>query len=308
MSRAKTRLLITGVSGLLGNNLAYYFKDKYEILGLYNSHPVIINGIRTERCDISHKDSIKRIIHEFNPSIIMHCASLTNVDQCETEKDATEKINVLSTKYLVNSIKNKDIKLIYISTDAVYDGIKGDFSEDDNINPLNYYGLSKYEGELEVAKKKDSLVFRTNIFGWNIQDKKSLGEWVLDKLKTNQNITGFKDAFFSSIYTLEFARIIDIAIHRDLSGVYNCGSADTCSKYEFAIKIADCFGFDKTLITPISIDDFSFTAKRGKNLTMNVFKLKKQLKVHLPSIEESLEDFYMDYRNGLPDRLRKQDA
>lgn len=305
MDRAKTRFLITGVSGLLGNNLAYYFKDKYEILGLYNSHPVIINGIRTEKCDISHKDSIKRIIHEFNPSIIMHCASLTNVDQCETEKDATEKINVLSTKYLVNSIKNKDIKLIYISTDAVYDGIKGDFSEDDNINPLNYYGLSKYEGELEVAKNKDSLVFRTNIFGWNIQDKKSLGEWVLDKLKINQNITGFKDAFFSSIYTLEFARIIDIAIQKDLSGAYNCGSADTCSKYEFAIKIADCFGLDKTLITPISIDDFDFQAKRGKALTLNIKRLQRKLDYRLPSIEQSIEAFYRDYKCRLPDEIKR---
>ena len=94
---------------------------------------------------------------------------------------------------------------------------------------------------------------------------KSLGEWILDELKSNKNINGFKDAWFSSIYTFEFARIIDIAIQKDLSGVYNCGSADTCSKYEFAIKIADCFGLDKTLITPISIDGFNFKAKRGKN-------------------------------------------
>ncbi len=91
MDRAKTRLLITGVSGLLGNNLAYYFKDKYEILGLYNSHPVIINGIRTEKCDITSKDSIKRIIHKFDPSIIFHCASITNIDQCEIDKDSAKK-------------------------------------------------------------------------------------------------------------------------------------------------------------------------------------------------------------------------
>ncbi len=185
MKSTKAKLLITGVSGLLGNNLTYYFKNKYEILGLYNSHPITVNGIRTEKCDISHKDSIKRIIHEFNPSIIIHCASLTNIDQCEIDKDITKKINVLSTRHLVECVANKDVKLIYISTDAVYDGIKGDFSENDNINPLNYYGLSKYEGELEITKKENSLIFRTNIFGWNIQDKKSLGEWILDELRAN---------------------------------------------------------------------------------------------------------------------------
>jgi len=214
MYRAKTRLLITGVSGLLGNNLAYYFNGKYEILGLYNSHPVIINGIRTEKCDITSKVAIERVVQEFNPSIILHCASLTNVDQCEIDQKIAKEVNFLSTKYLVECVIDKDVKLIYISTDAVYDGKKGDFSENDKINPLNYYGISKYEGELETEKKENSLVFRTNIFGWNIQDKQSLGEWVLNELKTDRSITCFKDAYFSSIYTLEFARIIDVAIQK----------------------------------------------------------------------------------------------
>jgi len=305
MNRAKTKLLITGVSGLLGNNLAYYFKDKYEILGLYNSHPVIINGIRTEECDITSKDSTKRVICEFNPSIVLHCASLTNVDQCEIDQESARKINILSTKYLVESVIDKDVKLIYISTDAVYDGVKGNFSENDNITPLNYYGQSKYEGELEIAKKDNSLVFRTNIFGWNIQDKKSLGEWILDELRANINIKGFEDAYFSSVYTLEFARIIDIAIQKDLSGVYNCGSADTYSKYEFAQKIAEFFKFEENLISPVSIDEFNFKAKRGKRLTLNIEKLQNKLDYKLPTIDQSIETFYKDYRCKLPDEIKR---
>ena len=305
MDRIKTRLLITGVSGLLGNNLASYFKDKYEVLGLYNSHPVVIDGIRTEACDITSKNSIKRAINKFNPSIILHCASLTNVDQCEVEKDFTKKTNVLSTRFLVECAGNKDSKLIYISTDAVYDGVRGGFSESDDISPLNYYGLSKYEGELEVAKKENSLIFRTNIFGWNIQNKKSLGEWVLDELQSNRRINGFKDACFSSIYTLEFARIIDIAIRQGLSGVYNCGSADSCTKYEFAIKIADCFGLDKTLISSISIDDFDFQAERGKRLDLNVNKLQRKLDYRLPTINQSIEAFYRDYKCGLQGEIKR---
>ena len=305
MDRAKTRLLITGVSGLLGNNLAYYFKDKYEILGLYNSHPVIINGIQTEKCDIAGRDSIRRIICEFKPSIIIHSASLTNVDKCEIDKDVTKKINILSTKYLVECVMDKDVKLIYISTDAVYDGGRGDFSENDKVNPLNYYGQSKYEGELEIAKKENFLIFRTNIFGWNIQKKKSLGEWILDELHANRKINGFKDAYFSTIYTLEFARVIDIAIQKDLSGLYNCGSADSCSKYEFAQKIAGYFKFDVNLINPISIDEFNFRAKRGKNLTLNVNKIQRELDYKIPTIDQSLKVFYKDYKKGLPEKLKK---
>ncbi|MBT6227382.1 MAG: UDP-4-amino-4,6-dideoxy-N-acetyl-beta-L-altrosamine transaminase [Candidatus Scalindua sp.] len=305
MDRTKTRLLITGVSGLLGNNLAYYFKDKYEIMGLYNSHPVIINGIRTEKCDITCKGFIERVIQGFNPSIILHCASITDIEQCELDKDTADKINVLSTTYLTESIIDQDIKLVYISTDAVYDGVRGDSSESDKVNPLNFYGKSKYEGELEVAKKENALIFRTNIFGWNIQNKKSLGEWVLDELQANRRIDGFKDAYFSSIYTLEFARIIDIAIRKDLSGIYNCGSADSCSKYEFAIMIADCFGFDKALISSISIDNFDFQAERGKRLDLNINKLQRKLDYRLPTVEQSVEAFYRDCKCGLPDEIKR---
>ena len=89
------KMIITGVSGLLGSNLAYYFKDKYEILGLYNSHPVLLDGIYTEKCDITKPDNIKRIISDFSPNIIIHCASLTNVDECEADKEYTKLVNVV---------------------------------------------------------------------------------------------------------------------------------------------------------------------------------------------------------------------
>jgi len=299
------KLLITGVSGLLGNNLAHYFRDKYEVIGLYSSHPVLIKGIRTEKCDLLGDNSIRKIIFDFNPSVIIHCASLTNIDQCEIDKNLTEKINIGSTKNIVETIVDKHIKLVYISTDSVYDGVKGDFSEDDKINPLNYYGLSKYEGELQVLRKENSLILRTNIFGWNIQDKMSIGEWILDELNGRRKVNGFKDAYFSSIYTLELARVIDMAMRKNLSGIYNCGSRTSCSKYEFALKIAGCFGIDKTCITPISIDDFNFKAKRGKNLSLNVNKLQKELDYNLPTIDQSLDAFYRDYKCGLPAQIKQ---
>jgi perosamine synthetase len=302
----KEKLLITGVSGLLGNNLAYYLKDKYEVLGLYNSHPVNIEGIYTEKCELSYGDNIKRIISDYSPQIIIHCASLADIDGCEEDRDATKKINVLATNDMVEGVMNKDVKLIYISTDAVYSGIEGNFSEDDNnIHPQNYYGASKYDGELEVLKKENSLILRTNLFGWNIQDKKSLGEWILGELKGKRKINGFNDAYFSSIYTMELARVIHISIMRNLTGVYNCGALDSCSKYEFCLKIAHCFGLDKTLITPISISDFNFKVKRGKNLTLNVDKLQKALDYRLPTIDHSIEAFYRDYKCGLAEEIKK---
>ena len=292
---------------MLGNNLAYYFREKYEILGLYCSHPVSIRGIRTEKKDLlnSNDNALKTMIEKFKPSILIHCASLANVDDCETNPELARKINVVATRSIVEAIADKDIKLIYISTDAVYDGIKGIFSENDPIHPLNCYGRSKFEGELEVLKKAGALILRTNLFGWNIQEKRSLGEWILVELKAGRKIGGFRDACFSTIYTMELARVIDIAIQNQLSGIYNCGSTDCCSKYDFALKIADRFGFDKALVAPISIDDFNFRAKRGKNLSLNVGKLQEALDYELPTIEQSIDEFYRDYKCGLPTEIKR---
>jgi UDP-4-amino-4,6-dideoxy-N-acetyl-beta-L-altrosamine transaminase len=154
-----------------------------------------------------------------------------------------------------------------------------------------------------VLRKEEVLILRTNIFGWNIQDKESLGEWVLQALRTEKRIKGFRDARFSTIYTMELARIIDRAIEKGLEGVYNCGASDACSKYVFAQKIAARFGMDGTLITPISIDDAPFEGKRGKDLSLDVAKLENALGYSLPSIDYSVERFYRDFMIGLRERI-----
>jgi len=302
---SRKKMLITGISGLLGNNLGWYFKEYYEVLGVYNNHPVNIQGVNCEPCDISDSNQIDEIVQDFKPNIIVHCASLTNVDKCESERDQTHRINVHGTKNIVNCVKDQDTYLVYISTDSVYEGIQGNSKEKDPIKPENYYGLTKYQGEREVLKAEKALVLRTNIFGWNLRKKESLAEWILYALKNGRNINGFTDAYFSTIYTMELARIIDLAIKNQLTGVFNCGSADSCSKYEFALKIAHLFGLDQGLIKPMSVDEFDFIAPRGKKLSLDVSKIEQSLKYRLPTIDFSLECFYRDYQIGLPKQIKK---
>lgn len=311
MSRNKmknNKILITGVSGLLGNNLAYYFKDRGRVLGLYNLHPVNIDSVLTCKCDITSAAQFKKAVKGFKPDVIVHCASLTNIDFCETNKKLTYKVNVHGTKIIADAIKKTGIKLIYISSDSVYDGVNGNFSEDDHVKPLNYYGVTKYEGEREILKHSNSLILRTNLFGWNIlDDKYSLAEWILNELRHGREIKGFKDVFFSSIYTLELARILEMAVKKDLKGIYNCGSRTSLSKYEFALQIAEKFGLDKKLIIPISIDEFDFRAKRGKKFSLDVKKLEGVLGCRIPALPESIDLFYRDYLNGLPKSIKKEE-
>jgi dTDP-4-dehydrorhamnose reductase len=300
----KKKMIITGVSGLLGNNLAYYFRKKFDILGLYLTHPVVIKGVQIQKADILSKTSFDSIVRNFNPDIIIHCASLTNVDYCELNQEVTRRVNITGTSVVVESVMETPARLIYISSDSVYDGVKGDFQETDRVNPQNYYGLSKYQGELEVLKKSATLIIRTNIFGWNIQDKYSIAEWILSELSNGKQIKGFRDAFFSSIYNFDLAKILDIAIEQELTGLFNCGSWTSLSKYEFALQIADCFKLNRDLIQPISVDDFAFSAKRGKNLTLNTGKLQKALNCDLPSIKESITAFCRDFAAGLPAKIK----
>ncbi|SVD93125.1 uncharacterized protein METZ01_LOCUS445979, partial [marine metagenome] len=178
----KLKMLITGVSGLLGNNLAYYFNSRHEILGLYFSNPIMISGIQTEQCDLTLKENVSAILTHFVPDVIIHCTSLANIDQCEKDPELAQRLNMHTTQSIVDTLQGSDTRLVYISTDAVYDGDKGEFSETGPTFPKNNYGKTKLEGEKEALRHDPVLVLRTNIFGWNIQNKQSLGEWILDEL------------------------------------------------------------------------------------------------------------------------------
>lgn len=297
----KKRTLITGLSGLLGNNLAYCLKDAYDILGVYHTHRVEMDGIRTVSADLTRGEGLFKVIKEFDPEIVIHCAAQANVDTCEDYQLEAEKINVLGTKYLIQGIKSDATKVIYISSDLVYDGVKGHFSEDDIAHPLNFYGETKYKGELEALRRRNSLILRTNFFGWNIlEDKYSLGEWVIHELSQRNEIKGFTDCRFSSIYTFELTKILDLAIQKNLSGIYNCASSTSLSKYDFLLNIASRLDLAKRLIKPICVDASGLRAKRSKNLNLDVSKLAAALSINIPSIEQSIEQFVEDFQKGVP--------
>lgn len=301
----RKRILITGVSGLLGNNLAFYLKDKYDILGLYNTHRVDIKGVTTKKADLTREKEICAAINEFDPAVIIHCAAVSDIDYCEANRELTYQVNVLGTRQLIDLVRDKSTRFVYISTDAIYDNANGkSLVEEDKINPSNYYGASKYGGEQEVLKKTNTLILRTNIFGWNIQDKFSIAEWVVHELSQGREIQGFKDVYFSSIYTFELAKILDEAIKKGITGIYNCGSRTSMSKYAFALKLADYFQLDKSLIRPILIADYGFKAERRKNLSLDVHKIERDLGYQCPTMEESIEKFYEDSQKDVPQQIK----
>lgn len=304
MGDDKKKILITGASGLLGSNLMYCLKDQYEFCGLYHSHRIVLNGIPMRKCDLRNQSEIKEIIDSYSPDVVIHCAAQANVEQCETDPQLTQDVNVNATRNLAEILKGTKAKLIYISSDLIYDGIKGNYSEKDDTHPLNIYAQSKLDGEEEALKIDRALTLRTNFFGWSVYERESLGEWVINGLKANRQIRSFTDTQVSSIYTFDLARIIDKIIQKDLSGIYNLGSKGSLSKNNFALAIANKLGLNTNLIIPISVDEFNFKAKRSKNLSLDISKLEHDIDAVIPSIEESIDHFVQDSKTGLSDTFK----
>ena len=299
------RILITGVSGLLGNNLAHYFKEKSQVTGLYFSHPVAISGVETRYHNLLDYPQTRALILDLCPDMVIHCASRTDVDQLESEKEEGWQANVLTTRVLLDALRDLDAKFVHISTDSVCPGIKGPYDEEMETGPCNWYGKTKLESEILVSRRSGSLILRTNLYGWNIQDKMSLAEWFLDRLQTGQRTTGFADAHFSSIYTFLLAEIFEKCINRDLTGLYNCACRDSWTKYEFGKRIAEVFGLDPEKVLPTSLDEVGLKAKRGRDLSLNVGRLEMDLAEKLPTMSESLERFHRDWQRGIPRKIKK---
>jgi len=302
----KKRLLITGISGLLGSNLAYCLKDRYRIVGWYHSQPVRIPHVEIGRVDMCDSLQVQEYLKVCDPDIVIHCAAQANVDFCEEKPVLSHQLNVDATKNLIKALNPQKHKLIYISTDLVYDGKKGQYKETDKVRPLNVYGKTKLQAEKIVSKLKNSLILRTNFFGFNIrQDKFSLGEWVIHALGKNHPILGFTDVRFSSIYTFDLAKIIDKIINLDVVGVFNCGSKNSISKYDFLRLVACKVGLPQEYVRPVEVDKADLKAKRSKNLSLNSIKLSRALGLKFPSIEESINRFLVDYKKGVGQKIHR---
>lgn len=305
MRSNEKNILITGVSGLLGNNLAYYFRGNNSVLGVYHTNPVSIDGIEVLGLDLTDYVSTRKIVSGFKPDVVIHCASRTDVDRMEHDREGAWQANVLTTRVILDALRDASVKFIHISTDSVYSGKKGPYKEESETIPCNFYGKTKLESEKLVMDYPNALILRTNIFGWNIQNKLSLGEWFLDRLRHNKSMHGFSDVSFSPIYTFLLAEILEKCIEKDLAGIYNCGGGNSLSKYDFGCKIADIFGYDPVLIRPMSLSDSGLTAPRGKDLGMDVSKIENALKKQIPQVNESIKAFRKDYERRLPEEIKK---
>ncbi len=297
-------LLVTGASGLLGANLLVS-AGKRDLVAVYNSHPVTSDHFRSVRADLTKREEVRAVIREFKPEWIVHLAAYTNLDYCELNPKESEAIHVEMTRMIAELGSDVNAGILYMCTDSVFDGTRGDYKEDDLPNPLNCYAQSKLQGERIIQDTcKKYLILRGNFFGWNCQNKKSLAEWIIGELEAGRGLIGFTDIIFNPLLVNTIAELILEFTEKDLTGLYHLGCREYISKYEFARLIAECFHLKAALITPASIDKIPFKAKRPKNTSLATKKIERIANVKLSGIKDSIARFKELRDSGYVKRLK----
>ena len=282
------KILVIGGNGLLGSKIVKLAQTKYECVPTYRTRALLQNSLRL---DITSKEEVFRVFKVVEPNVIMHVAAETSVDKCETDRDRAWKVNVEGTANVAQACCKMNLKLVYVSTDYVFDGEKGLYTEQDKPNPINCYGQTKLKGEESVRERcKDHVIARTSVlFGWHPW-KKNFATWAIEALRCEKRIEVVDDHFNSPTLADNLAEALLEMVEKDLSGTYHTAGSERISRYEFVAKIAKIFDLDMHLIKPIKMRELkTWVAKRPRDSSLRIDKARKQLKTRFLDVKESLE-------------------
>jgi len=300
-----TRILITGASGLLGINLVQEMMSKHEIIGVDREN--LVNApFRLLKADLLTPGAVDSALDSASPSWLINCAALADLEACESDPDTARRLNIDLPALLAKSCKARDISFVHISTDAVFDGKKdGFYTEDDMPNPLGVYAQTKLEGENAVlSQNPGAIVARVNFYGWSLSGRRSLAEVFVNGLMNHKSMSGFTDVTFCPMLVNDTARMLVKILEKNLSGLYHLVGPQAMSKYRFGVEIARKFGLDESQIAPKSVLASSLTARRSLNLWLSINKLSTILGESLPDFLTGLEEFYTQYQQGYPQKIR----
>lgn len=269
------RVLVTGSSGLLGLTLIEVFNNSHEVIPTFATKRVFEQALHMDICD---EEEVRRVLRQVRPEVIVHAAAMTDVDGCEVDRECAWLTNVVGTENLAKEARELGCKLIYISTDYVFDGKKGMYTEEDKPNPINYYGLTKLEGEKKVMEHcEDYLIIRTSgLYGWHPY-RQNFVTWLIKELEAGKVVKVVEDQYYSPTYTAELAKILLKVVNRDEQGLIHV-AGERLSRLELAGLVAVVFGLDSTHILPVSREAIGWRANRPRDSSLNTSKLKKLTK------------------------------
>ena len=292
------KVIITGSNGLLGQSLLRLLllqKEEYQVFGFSRGR----NRSGREdftyvSIDLTDEFLLKEKVQEIAPDVIINTAAMTQVDACETQKEACDLLNISVVVWLVAVAKQLDIHVIHISTDFIFDGIKGCYTETDLPNPLNYYGQSKLKSEKVLLDSAiNYTILRTILVYGKVFDmsRSNIVLWVKKMLEDKKEVTIVDDQYRTPTYVEDLALACKISMDKKATGIFNISSSQLLSIYQIAKQIAAVFKLDKSFIKPIATATLNQTAPRPAKTGFNLTKTNKVLNFYPGSFEEDLLRF-----------------
>jgi dTDP-4-dehydrorhamnose reductase len=299
------RVLITGASGLLGLNVALDASRANPVIGV-DRNMLVSAPFRMIHADLLDSGAVNGVIGEARPEAVIHCAAIADVDACEANPDLAHRANARIPKQMAEACARQDIRLIHVSTDAVFSGQKNQaYTERDQPDPLGVYAITKLEGERAVLQAYPSAsVVRVNFYGWSLSGRRSLAEFFVNHLTEGATVNGFTDVRFCPMFVGHLSAILLKMLPQDLPGVYHVVGPQAMTKYQFGVEIARKFGLPERLISPQSVEKSDLIARRSHNLWLSTSKISTELQLELPDFSTGLDAFWTQYQQSFPQKIR----
>jgi dTDP-4-dehydrorhamnose reductase len=299
------RILITGASGLLGLNTALEAAAQHTVFGQVNSNAIQTDAFTVLQADLLESGAVEHLLDQTQPDWVIHCAALANLEACESDPELAWELNTEVPRKLAEQCRQGGARLLHVSTDAVFDGQTGGYTEQDLPNPLGIYAQTKYQAELAVAAANSAaIIARVNLFGWSLSGRRSLAEFFFNNLSAGNPVMGFTDVYFCPLLVNDIAHLFFYMLELELSGLYHVLSSECLTKYDFGVHIARRFGLNSGLIAAKPVTESTLTAARSPNLTLRVDKLIHALGQNPPTVSTGIERFYSLYQQGYPQKLQ----
>jgi dTDP-4-dehydrorhamnose reductase len=287
--------LVTGARGFLGTNAGVLLRGRARLIG--QARTAAQSGLYEAIHGLDLRDSaqIGALVREVNPDVVLHAAAISGHETSANDPEQAFAVNVVATQEIARAASDIGARMVHISTDAVFAGTVGNYSENDEPEPFSYYGETKLAGEDAVRKAvEDHLVVRTNFFGWSETGRKSVLEFFVNSLRDGQNVRGYPDFIVTSIYVRALLESIWLLGEEGAVGTLHVASRDALSKYDYGILVAEQFGLDADLIARRGPDADAHAASRSRDLSLDTSRAAVILGRPLQSQGEGISQAYDD--------------
>ena len=259
---------------MLGLNLALEAAQAHRVFGVAHSAALHTEAFTVLQADLLAPGAVERLLDQTQPDWVIHCAALAVLDACEANPPLARQLNTELPALLAQHVARGGARLLHVSTDAVFDGRRGGYTEDDPPNPLSVYARTKLEGEHRVlAIDPQAIVARVNLFGWSLSGKRSLAEFFFNNLTAGKPVMGFTDVYFCPLLANDLAQVFLAMLAQELQGLYHVVSGECLSKYDFGVRLAQLFGLDANLIQATQVEDSGLKVPRSPRLTLSNTRL-----------------------------------